>query len=760
MIRKNFSCETRNNKVHRLESDLVVVGGGMAGLCASITAARAGAKVVLVQDRPVLGGNASSEVRLWILGATSHMGNNNRWAREGGVIDEILLENLYRNKEGNTLIFDSILLEKVRQESNIDLLLNTQAYQVEKTDCNNISSIKAFCSQNSTEYHITGKYYCDASGDGIIAFQAGAAFRMGAETKKEFGEKFAPDKSYGELLGHSMYFYSKRTDKPVNYVAPDFALKDIKEIPRYKMINRDDFGCWLWWIEYGGRRDTVHDTEEIKWELWKVVYGIWDYIKNSGEFEDVKNLTLEWVSTIPGKRESRRFDGYYMLKQQDIIDQTEFEDAVAFGGWSIDLHPADGIYSSLPGCNQWHSKGVYHIPYRCYISRHIQNLFYAGRIISTSHVAFGSTRVMATTALGGQAVGMAAALCLENNIKPADLLEKGYIRDLQNRLNQSGQTIPGIAMDKTNDLTAEAKIIPSSTYGITELPADGPWMSLGTATAQMLPLKAGDHRTFTFQIRAEEITDITCELRISSKTRNFTPDTILKRLDFHVEEGEQWIDVNFDVRMPESQYAFITFIKNKKVWIRGTNRRMTGFLSVFYKQNKAVSNYGRQEPPADIGVDSFEFWTPERRPGGHNLAMRIDPPMDPYDAVNIINGYTRPYKTSNAWVADPEDPDPCLRLEWEKIQKIKKIHLHFDTDFDHPLESSLLGHSESVVPFAVRNYRITDCNDTLIASREGNYQSINVVEFDTPVQTTDLKIYFDHPSREVPAAVFEICCFG
>ena len=419
-----------------------------------------------MQDRPVLGGNASSEVRLWILGATSHMGNNNRWAREGGVIDEILLENLYRNREGNTLIFDIILLEKVGRETNITLLLNTAVYQIEKSDSNTISSIKAFCSQNSTEYLIIGKQYCDASGDGIVAFQAGASFRMGAETREEFGEKFAPDKSYGELLGHSMYFYSKRVDKPVRYIAPDFALKDIKEIPRYKVFNQKDHGCWLWWIEYGGRLDTVHDTEEIKWELWKVVYGVWDYIKNSGEFEGVDNLTLEWVSTIPGKRESRRFDGHYMLKQQDIIDQTEFDDAVAFGGWSIDLHPADGIYSSLSGCNQWHSKGVYQIPYRCYISHDIQNLFYAGRIISATHVAFGSTRVMATNALGGQVVGMAAAICLENDMKPIDLWEKGHIKTLQNRLNQTGQTIPGIPIDKGDDLAKDANIIPSSTCKI------------------------------------------------------------------------------------------------------------------------------------------------------------------------------------------------------------------------------------------------------------------------------------------------------
>ena len=154
----------------------------------------------------MLGGNASSEVRLWILGATSHMGNNNRWSREGGLIDEILVDNLYRNKEGNPVLLDTLLLEKVRNEPNITLLLNTAVYDVEKRSPDEISKIYGFCSQNYTFYEISGRLFCDASGDGIIAYRAGAAYRMGAEEKQVYGELFAPDKGeYGELLGHSIY---------------------------------------------------------------------------------------------------------------------------------------------------------------------------------------------------------------------------------------------------------------------------------------------------------------------------------------------------------------------------------------------------------------------------------------------------------------------------------------------------------------------------------------------------------------------------
>ena len=244
-----------------------MVGGGIAGTCCAITAARQGLKVALVQDRPVLGGNASSEVRLWILGATSHMGNNNRWAREGGVIDEILVENMYRNPEGNAVIFDSVLLDKVYAEPNVSLFLNTSVFEATKDTDDRIEMAKGFCSQNSTIYEFHSNIFCDASGDGVLGFLAGAAFRIGAESKQEFGELLAPAEENNHLLGHSIYFYSKDTGRPVKYVPPKFALKEISKIPRYREFKLREHGCKLWWIEFGGAMDTVHQSEEIKTEL-------------------------------------------------------------------------------------------------------------------------------------------------------------------------------------------------------------------------------------------------------------------------------------------------------------------------------------------------------------------------------------------------------------------------------------------------------------------------------------------------------------
>lgn len=758
MIREE-SQKKRAVKSESADYDLVVVGGGLSGVCCAITAARKGLKVALVQDRPVLGGNSSSEVRLWILGATSHMGNNNRWAREGGAVDEILLENMQRNPEGNPVIFDTVLLDKIYQEPNIKLLLNTAVYDLEKSDADEISSVKCFCSQNSTEYILTANLFCDASGDGILGFLAGAAFRMGAENKDEFGEKFAPDQEYGELLGHSIYFYSKDTGKPVKYIAPSFALADITKIPRFKSFNAKEFGCKLWWLEYGGRMDTVHESENIKQELWKVVYGVWNYIKNSGEFPEAETMTLEWVGSIPGKRESRRFEGDYMLNQQDIVAQHLHEDAIGYGGWSIDLHPADGVFSNKPGCNQWHSKGIYQIPYRCLYSRNIKNLFLTGRIISASHVAFASSRVMATGAYLGQAVGMAAFIAKKNKLQPKELNEPGIMKTLQLELMKSGQHIPGMTLTDSKDLVQSANITASTEMQLDEIPFDF-LKNLDISAGQMIPLQAGKIPSFTFSLESSEETTLQVELRISGKSGNFSPDELLEIQQMPVNKGAQVLITGFGSKLNENAYVYLCFRKNPAVKLGFSNTRITGVLSVFNSVNKAVSNFGSQKPTEDIGVDEFEFWCPQRRPEGHNIALKIDPPLNPFFVEQLKNGIGRPVNEPNAWVSSISDQNPKVSLKWAEQRSISRIELCFDTDYDHPMESVLMTHPERTMPFCIRNYTITDGNGNLLFVKKDNYQSLNIIELKETVLTDELTLQFEHPSADIPAALFAIRCYS
>lgn len=762
MINEFFSNEKRSVQCKELSFDLVIVGGGISGVCAAIAAARKGTSVALVQDRPVLGGNGSSEVRLWMLGATSHMGNNNRWAREGGIIDEILVENTYRNKEGNPVIFDTVLIDKVLAEKNISLFLNTMVYDIIKSDTRNVSAVKAYNSQNETEYTFSGQYFCDASGDGIVAYLAGASYRIGAEDAEEFDEKFAPDKdTYGEKLGHTLFFYTKNTPNSVKFIAPDFALtKEFIEKEIYRVQNPNYFnpmaiGCKYWWIEYGGRLDTIHDTEEIKYKLWSVAYGIWDYIKNSGKFPESETMTLEWVGLFPGKRESRRFVGPYMINQKDVIEQRTHYDAVTFGGWSIDLHPSDGVFSPKNACNQWHSKGIFQIPYRCYVTNDVDNLFIAGRLISASHVAFGSTRVMATSAAGGEVVGTAAALCLKNNWKSTDLIDEQKIILLQKELIENGNYIPQLEFPEIENLLSNATITTSSELQLSEIPFDGGfWKNIPQSVAQMLPVQKGSFPTITVQARGLEETELTVELRLSSKSFNHTPDVTLEVQKIKIAEGEQMAEVKFNVQIPHDCYAFVCFMKNEKIDLKFSSHRITGILSVFNKVVPAVSNWGKQTTTEDIGIEEFEFWCPERRPDGHNVAMKISPAITLFGKENLRTSINRPVEKPNAWVANLEDKMAVIYVEWKEIVSLQKITIFTDSDFDHPMESVQWGHFDNKMPFCIDEVLVYDENNILLAIKTNNHQTRLEFNLPTVLKTRKLTFEISNSSGRIPVALF------
>ena len=764
----------RELTLRRITADLVVVGGGMAGTCCAITAARLGLKVVLLQDRPVLGGNASSEVRLWILGATSHLGNNNRWAREGGVIDEILVENLYRNPEGNPVILDTLLLEKVVSEPGITLLLNTAVHDLTKSGPDTIASVRAFCAQNSTAYEVSAPLFCDASGDGIVGFLAGAAFRMGAEASAEFGEKFAPAQPNRELLGNTLFFWSKDTGRPVRFIPPSFALKDITQIPRWRDFNAGDQGCRLWWIEWGGRLDIIAEAEAIKWELWKVVYGVWDHIKNSGRFPQAETLTLEWVGSIPGKRESRRFEGDYLLTQMDVVEQRRHADAVAFGGLAIDLHPADGVYSAQAGCSQWHAKGVYPIPYRCLYSRNLTNLFLGGRLISASHIAFGSTRVMATCAHAGQAVAAAAVLCVRDTLQPRDLLAPARLEEMQRILLRTGQYIPGLKLSDPRDLARAATVRASSELELSELKPNSETLKLDDSWAMLLPVGPGPVPRFEVIVDVEAPTVLEAELRQSSQPANHTPDVTLDLVRMELPAGpSQAVALAFGGEIDQPRYLFLCLRANPHIRVRLSDQRVTGVLSLTNKAHRAVAKSARQEPPPDSGLDTFEFWIPQRRPLGKNFALRVSPPLARFGPRNLVKGIGRPTHQPNAWVADFADPHPAVILSWDQPQTVARLELVFDTDYDHPMESVMMGHPERVMPFCVADVVVTTGQGTyggtapalagagaVVAEIRDNHQSQRVICLEPPVTTDRLMLTLRSRSEDVPAALFAVRCYA
>ena len=411
------------------QTDLCVVGGGMAGLSCAISAARHGIKVILVQDRPVLGGNASSEIRMWIGGA------NGKDNREGGIIEEIFLENFYQNPSLKYPIWDSVLYEKAKVEENLTLLLNTSCLDATMVG-NKIESIKAWQSNAETFHSVSAKYFADCSGDSILAPLTGANYMYGREAKSTFDETIPPDVADKKTMGMSCLFQIRETDHKVEFTPPSWAYKyeSDEQLP-YK---DHDKGNNFWWIELGGEWDCIHDTDRCRDELLKICYGVWDHMKNYGD-HGVDNWELEWIGFLPGKRESRRYVGKYIVTQNDVESEGRFDDIVAYAGWSMDDHFPEGFYYTKGHPTIYHpAPQPWGLPLRCMISENIENLVFAGRNISVTHAALSSSRVMATCAILGQALGTAVAQSIKDNCT----IENVDIKKLQQTLMEDDCYIP------------------------------------------------------------------------------------------------------------------------------------------------------------------------------------------------------------------------------------------------------------------------------------------------------------------------------
>lgn len=446
-----------------LQTDFCIIGGGLAGVCAAISAARNGASVVLVQDRSVLGGNASSEVKMHIVGADCH--GKRPGARETGLIEEFKLEDAYRNPQRCFSLWDALLYEKVKELPNITLLLDSHCdgCTTEERD-GKLHITAAHVNRNITEerFVINARYFADCSGDGRLGAEAGADFFMGREGRAEYNESLAQEEQDSQTLGNSILFTARDHGTPQHFVAPSWARRFEKHEFKFRPIHGYEYGYW--WAEWGGQLNTIKDIEEIRHELLRIVFGIWDYVKNSGEHPDAVNYALDWFGALPGKRESRRFRGPYLLTENDIMSGRTFDDQVAYGGWWLDLHPPSGIdaIDEAP-CVQHHIPHLYGIPLRALYSRNVANLFFAGRNISATHVAFASTRVMGTTAVMGQAIGTAAARLLrEQGDSIAEAATPEVVRAIQQDLLRDDAFLLGITKDDSKDLTNGAACCASS----------------------------------------------------------------------------------------------------------------------------------------------------------------------------------------------------------------------------------------------------------------------------------------------------------
>lgn len=472
---------SEKKKVKNAEYDVVVIGGGMSGICAALAAARHGARTALVHDRHVLGGNASSEIRMHICGASENLAKPD--LEESGILHEIMLDNKSRNDYYNFSIWDMVLFSTVKRQKNLTVYLSTAMESCEMGEGATIRSIDAYQLTTETHWKISGKVFIDCTGNATLGYYAEAEFRTGSEGRDEFGEPDAPGQPNKERMGNTLLFKAVDRGHPVAFKKPDFARTFTEEELKYRThsavhgaqikgevdkayvrmtsfsTSSVDYGYW--WIELPGETDDIIDEyEQIRDELVSCIYGIWDHLKNGGD-HGAENYDLEWVGMLPGSREGRRLIGDYILNENDILSNRQFEDAVAYGGWPMDIHTAKGLYDfdELPS-RVISFDGAYTIPYRSYYSKNISNLMMAGRDISASKMAMGSTRVMGTCAVGGQAVGTAAALCIKYDCDPRGAQE--HMRELQQMLLKDDAYIPGIWNEDPKDLARRAKVTATS----------------------------------------------------------------------------------------------------------------------------------------------------------------------------------------------------------------------------------------------------------------------------------------------------------
>ena len=415
------------------EYDLVVIGGGTAGTAAAITAARLGLSVALVQDRPVLGGNSSSEVRVWPEG---HV-NQPPYQRVGDVVMEIIPTRgaNSKNAQDAKVFDDERKLALVKSEPNISLFLQRRMNEAYAVD-GEIQSVVCQHTRNSDRIRIRGKMFLDSTGDGALGYLVGADFEqtekghMGASNLwniKCLCEDESPLSAELQAACEEAKFPScpwaiDLSDKPFpgREQGPTEAAPDKTDRPI-------SIGNWFW--ESGFDRDPINDMERIRDLNFRAVYGAWDAIKNVEKRYPAHQLN--WVAYIAGKRESRRLLGDVILTADDLRNGKKFEDGCFPCTWGIDTHfpnkryskghEGDEFISDYTRGKGYEYEGPYWAPYRCLYSRNISNLFMAGRDISVTHEALGAVRVMKTTGAMGEIVGMAAAICKRHQCKPRDV---------------------------------------------------------------------------------------------------------------------------------------------------------------------------------------------------------------------------------------------------------------------------------------------------------------------------------------------------
>ena len=664
--------------------DVIVAGGGPGGAPAAIAAARMGAKTLLIQNRPVLGGNGSREIGITFEGASSHYA----YAREGGIAEE--LRRLRDQIPEFTGDWSAALKQLTENEKNLTVLYNSHVCGVEMESDTVIRGVRVMDFREFTYSRYTADQFIDCTGDGWLGYYAGAKYRMGREAQYQHNETLAPEAADTQTMSGCIRSdhipFLVRREEPWEYHAPDWVPK-LPEDPAEFGRTIDLPGTRLaWWIEAPNTYDDLYDGEESRDALFLVLLGYLDHLKNHWEErEAAKLLHFHFASIMLGRRESRRFIGDYVMTQDDCTGGSRFDDAVSYTGWHIDIHHAEGIYSGRKGglhCSV--TANMPHVPFRSLYSVNIDNLMFAGRNISTTHIAMGTTRVQNTIATLGQAVGTAAAMCVKLGENPRGIYQR-HIRDLQQQLLKDDLYIPGIRSTDPGDpcltAAAEASSFCANEEFTTRRGVPGDLMPLDRPRLVTMSVsnRKGNVEKFYVKLHSASTEPVTVTVHAAVQGKNVdiyaaeNPEDITAQI-IVPPMGEHWVEVPIALTIPYDLHLETCIIK---VWLEPAEHiswRIINGLNMYYR-------YGEQTPDGQ--------W--KTRSGKSYLIQAIKPEtvMANCGPENVNNGYNRIVdEKCYEWVSDPAQSLPqWVALTFEKAAVIHSVSVVFDTDLANPIVS-------------------------------------------------------------------------
>ncbi|WP_420114823.1 FAD-dependent oxidoreductase [Pseudactinotalea sp.] len=765
-------------------AQVVVCGGGLAGVSAAVAAARLGLETVLIQDRPVLGGNSSSEVRVVPRGAA----NYHAYARETGIIGDLLErerllnhEEIFENGFTNS-VWDLTLYDLVERTPHLTLHLNTIVRDVVLEDDKRLSAVRTYTPSAETETQIHGEVFVDCTGDGVVAALAGAPWRMGTEGRAEFDEPHAPPEASDDVMGNSIHIKTKDVGRPVDFELPDWAVSYEDAAFFYRGGRRPStLKGGYWWIEIGVPWHTIDDAETIRHELTRHALGVWDWIKNKDPYlkDRAATYALDWIGQVPGKRESRRIMGQHLLTEADLFRSEPFEDEIAYGGWNIDLHTPGGLLAetSEPTAAEGHVStapaavaayvGPFGVPLRSLVALEVPNLLMAGRNVSATHVALGSVRVQATTAIMGQAAGTAAGIAVRDHV-PVHEVATRAIGTVQQQLLRDGAFLPSVVGHDPDDLARDARVRASSsalghgagphTVGATgglgnySKPDDalherrGQWIAVGIGAdapglqqvSVCLSNPTDSERTIGAHLVA---VDHIWDYRIDDLPSLATTQLVVR-------PGERtWVtwDVDLDLealRAGESgdvRYLRLDLDADPEVTWHRAGTVVPGSVSAVRIGSGRMRRY----------LDAI------------TLSHRVNPAQPAWPASEVLTGVTRPHRSTNVWRSDPAQPfDQWLELSWDDARTIGRVELTFAGSVLREYDRYPPGFRD---PQCVRDYSIE------IADGEGWRRVLTVTDnaarrrqhdLSGPVTSDRLRLVVHATNGDPAAAVAEIRCYA